>query len=109
VNCPVDSGNLEIVLPEMRSSKQPKTYNYIGSRSGKTIEKKIEEMFWFDLRNFIENGHAKRGISYKESAFEFLYMYGISSISEDALVKHYYRWRKKIRNPGRRTRIFKNI
>ena len=98
VNCPVDSGNLEIVLPERRSFKQPKTYNYIGVRSQRILEKKIEEMFWTDVRDHIESGNHNSGTPYSNLVYDFLNKYHIHSISEDALIKHYYRWRKKRRN-----------
>lgn len=102
VNCPVDSGNLEIVLPHPHGSKHPETYNYLSRESQKKIEQKIERMFWSDLREFIETNRYKNSAGYIESVYAFMRKYGIYSISDDALIKHYYRWRKKVRNPGKR-------
>ena len=96
--CPVDSGNLEIVLPERRSFKRAKTYNYLGARSQREIRRTINEMFWVDFRNYTEKHRYKNGSHYISIAIEFLRVYGISSISEDALIKHYYRWRKRDKN-----------
>jgi len=95
VNCPVDSGNLEIVLPERYGAKSPSYYNYIGSRSQKRIEKKIEIMMWTDFREFVETERLK-GYSIIHCISRFISKYGISSISEDALVKSYYRWRNRV-------------
>jgi hypothetical protein len=98
----LDSGNLEIMLPERRGSKHPKTYNYLGIRSQIIIEKKIEQMFWADFREYMESEHSKTGMRYLDLACEFLKKHGICSISEEALLKHYYRWRKKVRNSKKR-------
>jgi len=95
VRCPIDSGNLEIVLPERRFGKQPKTYNYLGARSQKIIMRKIEEMFWTDFRNFVEFETKKSRETYLNIVNKFIEKYCIKSISEDALLKHYYRYRKK--------------
>ena len=37
---PVDRGNMEIILPTRYAYKNPETYNYLGVRSQKIIEKK---------------------------------------------------------------------
>ena len=47
--CPVDSGNLELVLPERREAHLPggkplATYNYIGERGAKILSRKINTM-----------------------------------------------------------------
>jgi len=109
VNCPVDSGNLEIILPDRKSYKHPKTYNYLGIRAQKRIGKKIEEMFWSEFRDYIEREHSRKGAYYIDITVHFLRKYGISSITEDALIKHYYRWRKKVRNSEKRVYILKKI
>jgi hypothetical protein len=105
--CSIDSGNLEIILPERKSYKHPKTYNYLGIRSQRAIGRKIEEMFWIEFREYIEHEHNKNGTRYIDIVIEFLRKYDISSITEDALIKHYYRWRKKTRNFGKRAYNFK--
>jgi len=99
---PVDSGNLEIVLPDRYGAKHPETYNYLGVRAQKIIERKLEVMFWSELREFIDFENHTKGTPYIESICLFMRKYGIESISEDALQKNYYRWRKKIRNPNKR-------
>ena len=53
-------------------------------------------MFWAEVHDvFMENKH-KHGITYLDTAFTFLRKYKIESITEDALVKNYWRWRNKI-------------
>jgi len=105
--CPVDSGNLEIILPDRKSYKHPKTYNYLGIRAQRLIEKKIENMFWSEFRDYIEHERNKKGTYYIDITVQFLKKYGISSISEDALIKHYYRWRRKTRNYEKRVYNYK--
>ena len=100
--CAVDTGNLEIVLPHPRGAKHPETYNYLSIRSQKIIERKLEVMFWADFREFIDFRIHRLGTSCIEAVFTFMKKYGIQSISEDALKKNYYRWRKKVRNQAKR-------
>jgi hypothetical protein len=109
VNCPVDSGNMEIVLPDRQEGKSPESYNYLGERSQKIIGKKIEIMFWADLREYVDYKHHVKGVTYVEAITEFVRKYGICSISEDALVKNYYRWRKKVRIAEKRAYHSKKI
>ncbi|MDR0681746.1 MAG: hypothetical protein LBG15_07865 [Dysgonamonadaceae bacterium] len=100
--CFRDDGNLEIVLPDRHWAKHPETYNYLGVRSQKIINRKLEIMFWADFREYVDYQHHINAISYIEAVCLFLRRYGIQSISEDAMLKNYYRWRKKIRNADKR-------
>jgi len=100
--CAVDSGNLEIALPNRYGSKHPETYNYLSIRSQKIIEQKLEVMFWADFRDYVDFEIHRNGTSCIESIFRFMKRYDIQSISEDALKKNYYRWRKKVRNQAKR-------
>jgi hypothetical protein len=102
VNCPIDEGNLEIVLPERYGSKSPEYYNYLGSRSQNKIERKIEIMMWAEFREFMETERYRHGSSIIDSVHLFMSKYGISAISEDALVKNYYRWRNLVRKREKR-------
>jgi len=107
INHPVDVGNLEIMLPVRYGFKNPETYNYLGIRSQKIIEKKIELMFWAELREYVDFEFQRYGTPYIESIYRFIGMYGIQSITEDAMQKNYYRWRKKVRNPRKRPYNYK--
>jgi hypothetical protein len=102
INAPVDSGNLIIALPHRHGSKNPEYYNYLGKRGEKSIEQKIENMFWAEFREYIENEKQRNGTPYIESINIFMSRYGISSISEDAMIKNFYRWRMKVRKKEKR-------
>lgn len=98
----VDTGNLEFALPVRREGKNPETYNWLSGRSAKMLGDKMRLMMWAELHEFMdENKHAE-GISFKDSAFIFLRKYGIESISDDALLKNYQRWRDKLRRNMKR-------
>jgi hypothetical protein len=98
VNCPADSGNLEIALPSRRKNdgsvrKDPLVYNYLGERSAKIIERKLEVMMFAELHDRLDENKHRFGIEYIETIYEFMKQYAITSITEDALIKNYYRWR----------------
>lgn len=92
-----DSGNLELVLPERSCGKRPENYNYLGVRSQQIISQKMELMMWADAHSFIDEQKHEQGIDYKDSVIRFRLKYGIESLSEDAFIKNYYRWREKVR------------
>ena len=100
--CRPDTGNIEIILPDRREGKSPKYYNYLSARSQRIIERKIEFMFWAEVRSHIDCQYHTSGLKYIESIGIFMGMYGIESITEDALQKNYYRWRKKMLNLKKR-------
>lgn len=97
VNVPVDRGNLVVVLPCREIGKRPEVYNYISDRGCTILERHIESMFWADLHQMLDENKHLEGIEYIHTAYYFLSKYSIESISPDALIKHYYRWREKIR------------
>lgn len=94
----VDTGNLPIYLPNRREGKDPKTYNYLSPRSADIIEKHVKRMFNEELRSQLSDNR-ERGRMYQdiEVVHQFVCNYGIESISEDALLKNFYRWRENIR------------
>lgn len=96
-NAVVESGNLELVLPERSVGKRPDTYNYLGRRSQSIINSKIELMMWSEAHDFIDEQKHQHGVDYKDSVIRFRQKYGIESLSEDAFIKNYYRWREKVR------------
>lgn len=97
VTCQVDSGNLELVLPERSVGKRPESYNYLGVRSQQIIVRKIEIMMWAEAHDLIDEQKHVYGVDYKDAVHLFMTKYAILSISEDAFVKNYYRWRGKVR------------
>ena len=102
-----DNGNVELVIPERKLGKTPETYNYLGIRSCRIISQKIETSFWAELHDLLDENKHQYGIQYIETVAYFMRKYGIQSISEDALLKNYYRWRDKVRKKSRRRQYAK--
>ncbi|HCC51473.1 MAG TPA: hypothetical protein DEQ30_04955 [Porphyromonadaceae bacterium] len=109
VNCLPDKGNLEIVLPVRREGKPPETYNYLGIRSHRIIERKIENIFFAELHDMLTEEKHRYGITYIEAIYSFTKKYNISSISEDGLKKDYYRWKDILYRRKKRGYVRKNI
>lgn len=95
---PVDDGNLTFLLPDRRAGKDPAYYNYLSEPAARAIEKEIRRVFNQELHSLMlendQNGHAYDNI---EIVHRFLCSYCIESVTEDALLKNYYRWRDSIR------------
>lgn len=102
VNVNSSAGNLEIYLPDRREGKDPAYYNYLGERSQRIIERKIESGFWAELHDLIDENKHFHGIEYAETIFSFMRKYDINSITEDALMKNYYRWRDRVRKKSKK-------
>lgn len=107
VSCLPDTGNLELGIPDRRIGKSPETYNYLGSRSCRIISQKIEVLFWAELHSLIDENKHLYGIQFIETVAYFMRKYGIQSITEDALLKNYYRWRDKVRKKSKRRQYVK--
>ena len=77
VDAPVDSGNLEIVIPNRRADseqpvrKNPDVYNYLSARSVKNIQRQIRAMMRMELHEFMVEQKHKYGVDYIDSAHEF--------------------------------------
>lgn len=106
-------GNLLIHLPSRRAcdsyiGKNPAYYNYLSVAAASDIEKCLRLMFNFELhRLLLENeefGHQSKNI---DLIIEFRHSYSLSSISEDALLKNYYRYRNRIKSKKTRHYIKK--
>lgn len=99
---PVDTGNLEFMLPERRVGKDPVSFNYLSARAQKILADKMRLMMWAELHDFMDENKHINGIQFKESVFMFMRKYSIESITEDALLKNYQRWRDKQRRKKKR-------
>lgn len=99
---PFDTGNLEFALPERREGKDPLSYNYLSGRAQKILGDKMRLMMWAELHDLMDENKHINGIQFKESVFLFMRKYDIESITEDALLKNYQRWRDKIRRKKKR-------
>lgn len=97
INCMVDRGNLEFVLPDRSVGKDPKYYNYLSERSVRILEKRIMTMFQAEVHEYLDEQKHVHGVYYVDACSELLERYGIMSITEDALIKSHQRWRAKMR------------
>lgn len=95
-------GDLEIALPDRAIGKDPAWYNYLGERSQRIIERKVELMFWAELHDLVDHNKHIYGGEYAETVYSFMRKYDIESITEDALLKNYYRWREKVRRKDKK-------
>ena len=103
LNCRIDTGNLEFMLPDRRAGKDPATYNWLSQRSQKRLADKMALMMWAELHELMDENKHLRGVKFIDSAHEFLCKYSIESISEDGLLKNYQRWRDKLRRSKKRS------
>lgn len=104
--CPVDSGNLELALPDPRIARQAggkpvSVYNWLSQRSADIIAQKITVMLRAELHDLMDENKHIYGIDYLNTAYYFLRRYSIESLSVDALLKDYQRWKKRIRRQRR--------
>lgn len=97
------NSNLRIHLPFRRSIlglpyKDPAYYNYISTAGAKEIEGQIRRMFNFELhRVLLENEEFGRARKNLDVIYDFINDYNLKSISSDALLKNYYRFRNRLR------------
>ncbi|PTL32396.1 hypothetical protein C7120_13090 [Prevotella sp. oral taxon 376] len=99
---PLD-GNLRILLPCRKTGngvpwKDPAYYNYLSAAASKEIESQIRRMFNFELhRVLLENEEFGRKRRNLDVIYDFIRAYQLESISSDALLKNYYRFRNRLR------------
>ena len=100
---PVDRGNLILKLPSRRIGKDPAVYNYLSARAVHGIELHIRAMFNQELHSeLLENDRLGHLLDNIDVVHRFLCQYCIISISEDALLKNYYRYRENLRQRKKR-------
>lgn len=95
--------NLKIYLPSRRSKmdghpgKDPAYYNYLSSNAAKKIEEHIRLLFNFEFhRLMIENEELGRPLRNQDVVDNFIRRYSLRSISPDALLKNFYRYRQRL-------------
>ena len=100
----VVDGNLRIHLPLRKAGsvcspwKDPAYYNYLSVAATKEIETQIRRMFNFELhRVLLENEEFGRQRRNLDVIYDFIHTYQLKSISSDALLKNYYRFRNRLR------------
>ena len=100
---PVDEGNLILSLPDRRIGKDPLVFNYLSERAAKGIEKFLKKMFNQELHDtLMDNDKQGHYLDNVDVVFRFLSQYGIESITSDALLKNYYRYREALRQKKKR-------
>ena len=98
-----EDGNLRILLPCRKPGdgvawKDPAYYNYLSVPASKEIEYQIRRMFNFELhRVLLENEEFGRQRRNLDVIYDFIRTYQLKSISSDALLKNYYRFRNRLR------------
>ncbi|WP_454897744.1 hypothetical protein [Alloprevotella tannerae] len=96
-------GNLRIHLPFRKAIqggpyKNPVYHNYLSTAAIKEIEGQIRRMFNFELhRVLLENEEFGRQRKNLDVIYEFIQTYRLKSISADALLKNFYRFRNRLR------------
>ncbi len=97
-------GNLRISLPcrkarvEGQAWKDPAYYNFLSHGAAREISGCIRRMFNFELhRALMENEEFGRRRRNLDVIRDFIISYQLRSISEDALLKNYYRFRNRLR------------
>lgn len=96
-------GNLRILLPCRRAGdgvawKDPAYFNYLSAAACREIECQIRRMFNFELhRVLMENEEFGRQRRNLDVIYDFISSYHLKSISSDALLKNYYRFRNRFR------------
>ncbi|MGL4858971.1 MAG: hypothetical protein ACRC5A_04395 [Enterobacteriaceae bacterium] len=98
----VDRGNCEIALPVRREGKRPDSWNWLSQEAIRQFEKRVETLMWAEIHSYIDHQAQAFGYGYMTAIANYMAEYRLESISEDALQKHYYRWRRKVRPQSRR-------
>lgn len=96
--------NLRIHLPNRRHGseelpgKNPAYFNYLSTTAVKKIEMEVRLMFNFELhRLLLENEEFGRPRRNLDVVYDFIHTYHLKSITPDALLKNFYRYRNRIR------------
>jgi len=98
IDCDTDDYNLEIVIPNRKSDSEGfrkclEYYKFLSAKSCRAIEKRIEKIFWKDLHDELLYWKEDHSQNYDITVNYFICKYKIESITEDALLKNFYRWR----------------
>lgn len=94
-----EDGNLTIFLPSRRAGvdggkwKDPAYFNYLSPRAVSEIESEIRDVFNLDLRRtLMKNEQEGRQQTRLDAIEQFMSLYHLTSISEDALLKNFSRY-----------------
>lgn len=88
-----ETGNLCLRLTTPHRGPSLTTYNYLTQENRRTFERRILHLLHAELFDRMLTDRSRKGISYIESVRQFLLKYQIDSISEEGLMKAFYRWK----------------
>lgn len=97
------TGNFHISLPCRRSGsdegpwKDPAYYNYLSPAAARAVEGCIRRMFNYEFHTMmLENDEQGRLRRHVEVVDDFIRQYQLQSITSDALLKNYQRFRARL-------------
>lgn len=94
-SAPPDRGNCTIVLPNRSYGKRPEQFNYLSCRAQLRLQSYVTVMYWAEFHRYVEMQVHVRGHQLHEAVYFWLDMYHIESLSHDAHVKNFQRWRQR--------------
>lgn len=98
----MDTGNTLFELRFRNSCKDPRVYNWFSMRHQKKIEQTVNLQMRSEFHYFVDNLHHRHGVAYIDAVVEFMKQYGITTLSEEALIKDYQRYRDRLHPHARR-------
>lgn len=112
-------GNLRILLPSRRMTedgplKNPSYYNYLSPAAVSLIERYLRRQFNYEFHQvMLDNENLGRPERQLDLAIDFIRRYRLESITEDALLKNFQRYRMRLhprpkRKYEKRRKIKKN-
>lgn len=88
-----ETGNLCLRLTAPHRGKNPASYNYLTQDAIRLFEQRTLNQLHLELFDRMIIDRRQQGIPYIESIRCFIEQYNISSISEDGLMKAFWRWK----------------
>lgn len=94
---PQEECNLQILLPKRRDGKDPFYYNRMSAESVRAFERVLRVYFNFEFHRFLLD-HDRRATRKNiiDLVDEFMCRYHLVSVSSDALIKNWQRYRMRI-------------
>ncbi len=87
---------LAVVLPT-GGGKRAETFCCLSADGQRRIVHRLRSMLWAELHGWLDDCLHRRGWTLQESVRLFCLRWGITTLSEGALLKNYYRWRQRVR------------
>ena len=92
-----ETGNLCLLLTAPHRGKNPATYNYLTQESIRLFEQRTLNQLQMELFDRMIHDRRQWGVPYIESVRCFIERYHIESISEEGLMKAFWRWKNKMK------------